>query len=132
MITEKLCFLLDKMAPIKLKNIKSNKKQSLNLSKECRRQMTERDKLKKIAKRTNSDADWNNWKKSKNKVNKLIRKEKSSKSTDDIIKVSKDKTAKGLWNMVKRKACWTFDLSPTTLKIDKNEVTSSPVKKAHA
>ena len=67
----------------------------------------------------------------KNVVNKKIRKEKALKKEHEIEEVSKDVTAKSLWNLVKRRACWTQSLAPTMLKIGESEYTSSPAEMAN-
>ena len=78
--------------------------------------MRERDNLKIKAKFSNEINDWNNWKKQKNEVNKLIRKEKSKQIDSEINIVNNDRAAKSLWNIVKRKAYWITSLAPTMLR----------------
>ena len=115
-ITEKMCRPLDAMAPIKFRNSKTNKKKGLKLSENIRSRMKIRDNLRKKAKVTNDINDWDEWKRSKNEVNREIRKEKATYKENEIKNVSNDTTAKSLWNLVKTKACWTKSLSPTVLK----------------
>ena len=68
----------------------------------------------------------------KNKVNKLVRKEKKAKSDNEITEVSKESCAKSLWNLVKNRACWSSPSAPTILKIGDIEFTTSPSKMASA
>ena len=131
-ITQFLCEPLNKMAPIKLRNMRKNKNRGAKLSSEVRNLMNERDELKNRASRSNSKDDWLEWKKVKNRVNKMIRKEKNSKKDNEILKVSNDSSAKSLWNMVRNRACWPSPSSPTVLKIGENDFTSSPLKMASA
>ena len=89
-----------------------------------------RDELKIRAKLTNNIEDWDVWKKLKNEVNRDVRKEKRGQKENEIKSVENDNTAKGIWNLVKKKACWTKSLSPTALKYGDNEHTTSPTKMA--
>ena len=50
------------------------------------------------------------------------------KSLTPIKSVRDDTTAKGIWRLVKQKACWLKSLSPTALKHGDNEYTTSPTK----
>ena len=127
-ITEKICTPLKRMAPIKLRNIKTNKKKGWNLSSEVRLLMKERDELKIRAKITNNTEDWDVWKRVKNRVNRIVRKEKGNMKENEIKEISNDSTAKSLWNYIKRKACWSSSLAPTILRVGETEYTSSPVK----
>ena len=51
---------------------------------------------------------------------------------NEIMEVSKDSTAKSLWNSIKRKACWSSSQAPTMLRVSDTEYTSSPEKMASA
>ena len=72
------------------------------------------------------------WKRLKNKVNKLVCKEKKANSDNEITEVSKESSAKSLWNLVKNRVCWSSPSAPTILKIGDNEFTTSPSKMASA
>ena len=62
-----------------------------------------RDELKIRAKLTNNIGDWDIWKKLKNKVNRDVRKEKRGQKENEIKSVENDNTAKGIWNLLKKK-----------------------------
>ena len=89
-----------------------------------------RDNLRIKAKATDNYWDWENWKRVKNQVNKDIRRERLKFKENEIQNVSNDTTAKSLWNLVKKKACWTKSLAPILLKCGDNEFTTSSVKMA--
>merc|ERR1712240_858655 len=92
--------------------------------------MEERDLLRSRAKSTNNPEDWSEWKILKNRVNRLVRKEKARQRENTIFEVSKDTTTKKLWNYVKSKACWTTSMAPTILKASENDFTTSPQRMA--
>ena len=68
-ITEKLCGPLNKMAPVKLRNLKTNKKKGFKLNDNLKAKMKSRDELRMKAKTTNDANDWDRWKRMKNEVN---------------------------------------------------------------
>ena len=84
--------------------------------------MVERDLLKIRAKQSNSNLLWSEWKRFKNFVNKRIRKKKARKNENKIEEVSKDVTAKSLWNLVKRRACVVTILSTYYTKNWRNKL----------
>merc|ERR1711873_381230 len=75
-ITENILEILDVHAPIKTFKMGGGSfKGSKFLSKKCLERIRERKRLRRMARRTNSTRDWENWKLEKNKVNNLIRNE---------------------------------------------------------
>ena len=84
------------MAPIKLRNVKSNHNSGVKLIMETKELMAERDSLKLKAKISNLKVHWLDWKRMKNLVNKRVRKEKSSQRENEIKKVSADASAKSV------------------------------------
>ena len=62
----------------------------------------------------------------------MVRKEKFSHRENEIYNVSADASAKSLWNLVKRRACWSKSLALTMLKTGENEFLSSLAKMASA
>ena len=73
-ITDKICTPLNRIAPIKLRNLKTRKNRGRKLSREVKELMKDRDEQKIRAKSSNSNEDWDEWKRKKNRVNKLVRK----------------------------------------------------------
>ena len=65
-----------------------------NLSGECLERIRQRNRLRKIAKRTRKMRDWENWKKEKNKVNNLIRNEAMNKTRREQAFAEEDLTGK--------------------------------------
>ena len=61
-ITEFLSEPLNRLAPIKLRNLKLNKSRGAKLSEEVRNLMFKRDSLKNRAIKMNSNNDWLEWK----------------------------------------------------------------------
>ena len=104
------------MAPIRLRDIKTYTNKGRKLSVEVKNLMEERNMLRRRAKSTNNPEDWSEWKILKNRVNRLVRKEKARQKENMISEVSKDTTAKKLWNYIKSKACWTTSMALTILK----------------
>ena len=82
-------------APIKkTKSGGKRTNESKKLSGECLARIRERNRLRKIAKRTNKARDWENWKKEKNKVNNLIRNEAMNKTRREQAFAEEDMTGK--------------------------------------
>ena len=75
----------------------SNKKQEYN---------------EKIAKTTNTQEAWNNFRRARNRVNNKLRYEKTASERNSIHQVENDLTGKQMWELVKRKAGWVKNLSP--------------------
>ena len=101
-----------------------------NLSKECLDEIKTRNKLKKKAKLTNLQMDWENWKVAKNKVNDILRREATSKDKVEQLAAQSDMTGKMLWNRVKRMAGWATSLSPTKFSTE-NGIISEPKQMAN-
>ena len=67
----------------------------------------ERNRLRRMAKRTNKARDWENWKKEKNKVNNLIRNEAMNKTRREQAFAEEDLTGRQMWRRVKKLAGWS-------------------------
>merc|ERR1711873_201441 len=98
-------------------------KESKILSKECLARIRERNRLRRMARRTNSTRDWENWKLEKNKVNNLIRNEARSTTRREQAIVEEDLTGKQMLRRVKRIAGWSASLSQTVFTTDTGLIT---------
>ena len=83
-----------------------------------------RDKLRKTAKRSGLDTDWITWRRQKNRVNNILRKERNIKNEENTIKLEQDSTSREIWNMIKKKAGWIKSLSPVSLSVAGKLITS--------
>ena len=123
-ITENILSILDVHALIKIfKNGGSKLNENKKLSKECLERIRERNRLRRMARRTNSTRDWENWKLEKNKVNNLIRNEVRSNTRREQAMVEEDLTGKQMWRRVKKIAGWSASLSPTIFTTDTGLIT---------
>ena len=67
-----------------------------------------RDELNKKAKKSNSPDDWNQWRRIKNFVNKMIRKEKKNVNVSEIKEIEGERSAKSIWNFEKKSLMGLF------------------------
>ena len=123
-ITELFVSCLDNHAPRKFRFKKTFNKNKLKLSKECRQEMKLRDKLRKTAKRSGLETDWITWRRQKNRVNNILRKERNIKNEENTIKLEQDSTSREIWNMIKKNAGWIKSLSPVSLSVAGKLITS--------
>ena len=118
-ITDLITNVLNKHAPIKtFKGGGGSRKGKINLSQECKQRIRNRNLLRKAAKVSGSEDDWERWRKEKNLVNNLLRKESKNNSNIEQIAVEKDITTKQLWQRVKKMAGWINSLLPTKFTTD--------------
>ena len=73
-----------------------SKKGKQNLSYECLKRMRNKNSLRRKAKSTNSEVDWEIWRKEKNDVNNLLRKETIENQTVELLAAEKDITSRKL------------------------------------
>ena len=128
-ITDKLLSVLDKHAPIRTFKTGGIKNRNRNISKECLQSIRNRNKLRQIAKRTNSVDDWEKWRKTKNRVNNLLRDDAAKNVFKEQKIAEDDMTGRQIWNRVKRLAGWSTSLSPTIFSTDSG-VISNPKQMA--
>ena len=83
------------------------------MSKECLARIKNRNKLRRKARRSNLQEDWDSWKLEKNRVNNLLRYEAKQNDEIEQLTAQEDMTGKQLWNRVKYMAGWAISLSPT-------------------
>ena len=93
------------------------------LSGECLARIRERNRLRRLAKRTNEMRDWENWKKEKNKVNNLIRNKARNRIRREQAFAEEDLTGRQMWRRVKKLAGWSTSLSPTIFTTDTGLIT---------
>ena len=71
LLTSKITSVLDRMAPMKTVQIRTN--YNPWLSQQTKNLMRDRDQLQQIAAETNNQQDWNNYKKLRNTVNNRVK-----------------------------------------------------------
>ena len=98
-------------APLKMK-FYGNSINKWNFSKDCFQLMKARDNAKKVEKRTQESEDWSHYRRLRNKVNNLVRKEREKDNEETWTDVREDMTGKRLWEEVKKRAGWTQSLCP--------------------
>ena len=118
-ITENILSVLNLYAPIKIyKSGGSKYNGNKKYSKECIERIRERNRLRRLARRTNSVLDWENWKAEKNRVNNLLRSEARNIMRREQALVEEDMTGRQMWKRVKKIAGWSISLSPTIFSTD--------------
>ena len=110
MINKFFTEVLDLYAPRTMK-VKQEGTHELKLSKECQSLMKDRDKLKKQAKKTGNNSDWDSWRRLKNMVNNIVRNEHVNQLKTEFLECEKDLSGQKMWIMVKSKAGWLKTLS---------------------
>merc|ERR1712240_552904 len=131
-ITDNILEVLNVHAPVqKYKSGGKKYNEGKKLSGECVERIRERNRLRRIAKRTNKMRDWENWKKEKNKVNNLIRNEAKNKTRREQAFAEEDLTGKQMWNRVKKLAGWSSSLSPTIFTTDTGLITKPKLMADH-
>ena len=63
-----------------------------DISKECLNRIRNRNSLRRKAKRSNLESDWEKWRKEKNLVNNMIRKESNIRDKAEQIAAESDLT----------------------------------------
>ena len=104
-ITDLIVSVLDKHAPIISFKTGGNKKGNSYLSKECLALIRERNNLRKKAKASNLQLDWEIWRRAKNKVNNRLRREATSSNKIEQLAAEADLSGKKTLKQSK-KSCW--------------------------
>ena len=86
---------------------------------------------RRIARRTNSTDDWEQWKKEKNRINNLLRNETAKNELKEQKIVEDDMTGRQIWNRVKRLAGWSTSLSPTIFTTDSGIISNPKLMADH-
>ena len=118
-LTKKLTKILDKMAPIR--KIQVRTRFAPWLSSSTKEKMSHRDELQEQARQTKNPEDWNLYKKSRNKVNSILKNEKSKCQKSKLQ--SCDKNPGQTWKYVKGWLNWKSSGSPTQLFYNGSYVT---------
>ena len=111
LLSEKLTGILDKMAPLRTIQIRTN--YNPFISEETLKMMKERDKLQKIASETKNKDDWKTYKQLRNKVNNRF-KDEEYKGKRQALEECGENSAK-IWKKVKSILNWCTSGSPNKL-----------------
>ena len=111
LLSEKIVFILDVMAPMKC--IQLRKHYNPWLSDTTKELMAERDKLHKVAILSKKDSDWANYKKKRNEV---VKRQKVEEASGQRLKLSQcGQDSSKIWNNVKNILHWTRNGAPNQL-----------------
>ena len=113
LLSNSLTQILDMMAPIRTIQIREN--YAPWLSSETKIKMAERDNAKKIASETNCEEHWILYRRLRNTVNRVLRKEKHNWQKDKLKKFEEDSDCKQIWRSVKSCLNWTTSGTPSQL-----------------
>ena len=104
-VTQKLTAILDVLAPIK--TIQTRTHYDPWLSKATKKKINERNSAQKKAARTNLESDWKEYKKKRNKVNSILKTEKTTWQEKKVSEFGSDSSS--IWKNLKRWLCWSID-----------------------
>ena len=111
MLTEKLTFILDRLAPIR--SIQVRQKYCPWLSQQTKDLIHERNQAQKTASETQNNDDWNNYKRLRNTVNNRLKHEKVHNQKE---KLKQCKTSsRDIWKTIKGFLQWSSGGPPTQL-----------------
>ena len=119
LLTEKLTSILDKMAPIKIIQVRTQYSPWLSQKTKCK--MKERDEAQKKAAETKSDDDWKKYKSLRNSVNTILKVEKKSWQQNKLENFGNDSST--IWKNLKLWLGWSKGGPPTKLIQNGNIVT---------
>jgi hypothetical protein len=100
---------------------------------ELRREIRKRDRLRKLARRSNSDSNINKYKKERNHVNNLKKdaKEQFYFSVNTLLDDFSSSNSKSYWSLIKKLVKSSGDMSPISqLKNENNDLISDDYTKA--
>ena len=100
---------------------------------ELRREIRKRDRLRKLARRSNSDSNINKYKKQRNHVNNLKKhaKEQFYFNVNTILDDFSSSNSKSYWSLIKKLVKSSGDMSPISqLKKENNDLISDDYEKA--
>ena len=113
MLTEKITFILDTMAP--MRTVQIRKKYAPWLSKTTLDLMKERDQLQKKASQSRNEDDWKKFKSIRNKVNNRLKFEETNWQRTKLEQCGQNSS--DVWKNVKGILNWKTSGSPTQLFI---------------
>ena len=126
LFTNKLNNILNKMAPVKKFQVRSN--YAPWMSDQTKEKIKTRDAAQQKASETGSDEDWREYKSIRNLVNSILRKEKETWQRAKLEEYSEDSGS--TWKNVKNWLGWRTGGPPTKL-IEDGEMHSKPAKLAN-
>ena len=121
MVTKKLTAIIDVLAPIK--TIQTRTHYAPWLSKATKKKINERNSAQKKAARTNLESDWKEYKKKRNKVNSILKTEKTTWQEKKVSEFGSDSSS--IWKNLKRWLCWSKGGPPSKL-IDEGIIYTKP------
>ena len=110
-LTEEITSILDKMAPIKLFQVRTNYAPWLTAN--TKTLMQQRDSAQKKANETNLDDDWRAYKGLRNRINNILKTEKKTWQSEKLKEAAGDVSK--TWNSVKSWLGWSTGGPPTQL-----------------
>ena len=110
-LTEEITSILDKMAPIKVFQVRTN--YAPWLSANTKALMQQRDSAQKKANETNLDDDWRAYKGLRNRINNILKTEKKTWQSEKLKEAAGDVSK--TWNSVKSWLGWSTGGPPTQL-----------------
>ena len=120
-VTEKQTSILNIMAPIK--NIQTRAKYAPWLSKETKEKIKARNKAQKIASESNLKEDWDEFKRKRNEITKILKSEKRAWQANKIKTFGSDTSS--IWKNIKNWLGWTAGGPPSKL-IENGSVFNKP------
>ena len=120
-VTEKLTTILDVMAPIK--TIQNRTHYAPWLSKGTKEKIKQRNAAQRKAARTNLESDWADYKVKRNKVNAILKTEKTTWQGKKVSEFGSDSSS--IWKNLKNWLCWNKGGPPSKL-IEEGVVYTKP------
>ena len=121
LLSDKITFILDEMAPMKTIQIRSN--YNPWLSQQTKDMMEERDRMQKLAVETKDQEDWKKYKMLRNKINNRLKSEEKDWQRKKIAECGQDSSK--IWKNMKNILNWTSSGSPSQLFHNGQLVTKS-------
>ena len=113
MLSDDLSFILDQMAPIR--TIQIREKYAPWLSSETKQLMSDRDLAQKVAAESKSENDWIIFKRIRNRVNNILKKEKKNWQRAKFKLCEEENDSRQIWKNVKSWLNWTVSGAPKQL-----------------
>ena len=111
LLSGKITTILDKMAPIKTIQTRSN--YAPWISEDTKNKIKKRNELQKKASETNLDSDWEKYKKQRNLINNILKTEKKSWQERKVVNLGSDTSS--VWKNLKNWLGWNKGGPPSKL-----------------
>ena len=108
---ESISTILDEMIPIKKMQVRNNTASWLD--DQTKIKMKNRDNARQLARDTDDDRDWEQFRKLRNECTEMVRKDRKNFRTKKYTKLTEDKNSKGLFATAKKDVGWTTGGPPT-------------------